>query len=146
MKTWDTDVIKIIEKTPHRAKKPRDEEGAINQAQVPTGGCQHGRQHSQCKDCGGSGFCEHGTRHSICKKGCGGSGIWEHGQERYRCKQCGGSGLCQHKKQRASCKECVKVCEQAAADRKEQATLGHLAEMFPALLEQMAKEGIDITV
>ena len=29
--------------------------------------CVHGRQRSQCKDCGGSGICEHGRRRTQCK-------------------------------------------------------------------------------
>ena len=53
--------------------------------------CRHGRQRSQCKDCGGSGVCEHGRRRSQCKD-CGGSGLCEHGRRRSQCKDCGGGG------------------------------------------------------
>ncbi len=53
--------------------------------------CEHGRQKSECKDCGGSGICEHGRQRSQCKD-CGGSGICEHGQIRSKCKDCGGCG------------------------------------------------------
>ena len=30
--------------------------------------CQHGRQRSTCKDCGGGGICQHGRRRSRCKQ------------------------------------------------------------------------------
>ena len=30
--------------------------------------CPHGRQRSQCKQCGGSQFCEHGRRKDTCKQ------------------------------------------------------------------------------
>ena len=49
--------------------------------------CKHGRQRSQCKDCGGSQICEHNKRRS-------------------QCKDCGGSQICEHNKQRSSCKDC----------------------------------------
>ena len=74
--------------------------------------CEHGRQRSTCKECGGS-ICEHGR---LCKerwvwnlracKECGGSQICEHGRQRSRCKECGGSQICEHGRQRYSCKEC----------------------------------------
>jgi hypothetical protein len=35
--------------------------------------CEHGRQRSHCKDCGGGGICEHGRRRSGCKD-CGDGG------------------------------------------------------------------------
>ena len=38
---------------------------------MPSPQCEHGRQRSQCKDCGGSGICQHGRRRSRCKE-CGG--------------------------------------------------------------------------
>jgi DnaJ-class molecular chaperone len=38
--------------------------------------CEHGRQRSLCKDCGGSGVCEHGRQRNVCKE-CGGSSICE---------------------------------------------------------------------
>ena len=30
--------------------------------------CEHGRERSRCKDCGGSGICEHGRQRSQCKE------------------------------------------------------------------------------
>ena len=67
--------------------------------------CEHGRERSKCKDCGGSGLCEHGRQRSRCKE-CGGSSLCEHGRQRTRCKDCGGSGICEHGRQRTQCKEC----------------------------------------
>jgi hypothetical protein len=67
--------------------------------------CEHGRQISQCKECGGGSICEHGRLRSVCKE-CGGSQICEHGRVRSQCKECGGSQICEHGRQRYSCKEC----------------------------------------
>ena len=53
--------------------------------------CEHGRQRSSCKECGGSSICEHKRRRYFCKD-CGGKGICEHGRRRSTCKECGGSG------------------------------------------------------
>ena len=53
--------------------------------------CEHGRQRSQCKDCGGGSICEHGRVRSVCKE-CRGGSICEHGRVRSRCKDCGGGG------------------------------------------------------
>ena len=77
-----------------------------------SGLCEHGRKRSECKDCGGSGICDHGRQRSRCKD-CGGSGLCEHGRERSRCKDCGGSGLCEHGRQRSRCKDCggSGICE-----------------------------------
>ena len=66
--------------------------------------CSHNRVRSQCKDCGGSGVCKHGRIRAQCKE-CGGKGICEHGRRRTRCKLCGGGGVCQHGRVRYSCKE-----------------------------------------
>ena len=66
--------------------------------------CEHGKQKYRCKECGGSSFCEHGKRKSSCKE-CGGS-LCEHGKPKYRCKECGGSSFCEHGKQKSHCKEC----------------------------------------
>ena len=38
------------------------------------GRCEHGRQRSQCKECGGAGICQHGRRRSSCKE-CEGASI-----------------------------------------------------------------------
>ena len=67
--------------------------------------CPHGRQHSQCKDCGGKGICEHNRVKKSCKQ-CGGSQICEHNKDKRYCKQCGGNGICEHNKQKRVCKQC----------------------------------------
>ena len=43
--------------------------------------CQHGRQRSRCKECGGSSICEHSRVRSKCKE-CGGSSICNHSRVR----------------------------------------------------------------
>jgi hypothetical protein len=74
--------------------------------------CEHGKQKSRCKQCGGSGLCEHGKRKSRCKQ-CGGSSICEHGKRKSQCKQCGGSSICEHGRMKSTCKECggSQICE-----------------------------------
>jgi hypothetical protein len=74
--------------------------------------CEHKKQRSQCKDCGGSNICAHNRHRSICKE-CGGSSICEHKKRRSQCKDCGGVGICEHKKLRSTCKECGggSICE-----------------------------------
>jgi hypothetical protein len=67
--------------------------------------CEHCRQRSQCKECGGGNMCEHGKRRDKCKE-CGGGGICEHGRRRSECKECGGGGICGHGRRRSECKEC----------------------------------------
>ena len=49
--------------------------------------CEHGRQRSKCKDCGGIGICEHDKIRTNCRA-CGGSGICEHDIRRDRCTKC----------------------------------------------------------
>ena len=74
--------------------------------------CKHNREKSQCKDCGGSSICEHNKRKSNCKE-CGGSSICKHNKRKSRCKDCGGTGICKHNRQKSSCKECggSSICE-----------------------------------
>ena len=74
--------------------------------------CEHGRQRSTCKECGGVSICEHGRQRHRCKD-CGGSSICEHGRERSTCKECGGASICEHGRIRSTCKECggVSICE-----------------------------------
>ena len=62
--------------------------------------CEHGRERSRCKECGGASICEHGRVRSQCKE-CGGASICQHGRVRSQCKECGGSSLC---------KDCHKKC------------------------------------
>jgi len=74
--------------------------------------CKHSRQKSQCKECGGSSICEHGRFKSTCKE-CGGSSICEHRRIKSTCKECGGSSICEHGRQKSTCKECggSSICE-----------------------------------
>ena len=67
--------------------------------------CEHGRQRSRCKDCGGGSICEHGRVRSRCKE-CGGGSFCPHGRDRSRCKDCGGRGVCEHGRRRSLCKQC----------------------------------------
>jgi hypothetical protein len=67
--------------------------------------CEHNKFKQYCKECGGSAFCEHGKRKTNCKK-CGGSAFCEHGRLKAQCKECGGSAFCEHEKRKAICKEC----------------------------------------
>jgi hypothetical protein len=85
--------------------------------------CEHGKQKSRCKPCGGSGICEHGKEKRYCKKccgsricehnkiktgckECGGSAFCEHGIKKEICRECGGSQICKHNKRKAVCREC----------------------------------------
>ena len=67
--------------------------------------CEHGRQKSTCKECGGTSICEHGRYKSRCKE-CGGSAFCEHGRQKSQCKDCGGSQICEHGRYKSQCKEC----------------------------------------
>ena len=67
--------------------------------------CEHNKQKSRCKDCGGSSICEHGKIKLFCKE-CGGSQICEHNKQKTTCKECGGSSICEHGKMKSYCKEC----------------------------------------
>jgi hypothetical protein len=67
--------------------------------------CEHNRQKSRCKECGGSAICEHNRQKSTCKE-CGGSAICEHNRLKSWCKECGGSSICEHNRRKSTCKEC----------------------------------------
>lgn len=73
--------------------------------------CAHGRQPTQCRDCGGSGVCEHGRRKDRCKE-CGGVAICAHGRQRHLCKECGGNSICAHGRLKNNCTACggTSVC------------------------------------
>jgi hypothetical protein len=74
--------------------------------------CEHGKQKSRCKECGGSGICEHKRVRSRCTE-CGGSGICEHKRVRSQCTECGGSQICEHNRRKDRCIECggSSICE-----------------------------------
>jgi len=67
--------------------------------------CEHSKQKSKCKECGGAEICKHDKRKSQCKE-CGGSQICKHDKQKSQCKECGGSQICKHDKQKSKCKEC----------------------------------------
>ena len=95
--------------------------------------CSHGRQKSQCRDCGGGSFCahdrirthcrdckgsstcEHSTNRSVCKI-CVGGHICPHGKPKSDCSRCGGSRFCKHNRHRSYCKKCLgnRTCEHYA--------------------------------
>ena len=66
--------------------------------------CEHGREKSKCKDCGGASICQHGREKSRCKE-CGGVAICQHGRQKPQCKDCGGASICQHGRQKSLCKD-----------------------------------------
>jgi len=74
--------------------------------------CEHGRQKSRCKDCGGSSICLHNRDKSKCKE-CGGSQICLHGRIKSTCKECGGSSICEHERRKSHCRDCKgsQICE-----------------------------------
>ena len=67
--------------------------------------CEHGRERSKCKECGGGSICPHGRQKPQCKE-CGGSNICAHGRIKQQCKACGGSAICPHGRIKSTCKEC----------------------------------------
>jgi hypothetical protein len=67
--------------------------------------CEHNKQKSTCRDCGGSSFCIHNKEKSKCKE-CGGASICEHNKEKSKCKECGGTSICKHNRIKSQCKEC----------------------------------------
>jgi hypothetical protein len=67
-----------------------------------TAACLHGRQKSQCKDCG-TGHCLHGRRKEMCRD-CG-TGHCLHGRRKGQCKDCG-TGHCLHVRRKGRCKDC----------------------------------------
>ena len=74
--------------------------------------CEHGRQKSICRDCGGCGICEHGREKSKCRE-CGGSQICEHDRQKSQCRDCGGSQICEHDRQKSKCRDCggSQICQ-----------------------------------
>ena len=55
--------------------------------------CEHNRQRSICKECGGVGICECNRVRSKCRE-CGGGSICEHNRYRYDCPDCDGKKIC----------------------------------------------------
>ena len=92
--------------------------------------CEHGRQRSYCKGCGGSQIFEHNKikkmclfcgRSQICEHNkiksyrlfCERSQICQHYRQRSKCLSCGGGGICEHNRRRSECKTCDggEICE-----------------------------------
>ena len=74
--------------------------------------CVHDKQKHQCRECGGSAYCVHDKQKHYCKE-CGGSSLCEHGVRKTNCKICGGNSICIHGIQKCSCRDCggVGFCE-----------------------------------
>ena len=72
---------------------------------MPSNKCEHDRDRSKCKECGGSQICEHDRIRSRCKE-CLGSSICPHKRQKSTCMECGGSQICEHNRIRSKCKEC----------------------------------------
>jgi len=88
--------------------------------------CEHNRNKTRCKDCGGGSICEHNRIRSVCKD-CGGGGICEHNREKSYCKDCGGGSICGHNIQKRTCKECDPC--------------GHLSNIVSTRIYQALKSG-----
>ena len=74
--------------------------------------CEHGKQKSACKICGGSQICEHDRNKYKCKD-CKGIQYCQHERIKYKCKDCRGSQICEHNKNKHLCKLCIgnQICE-----------------------------------
>ena len=78
--------------------------------------CEHNRQRSRCRDCGGIAVCPHGREARRCRD-CGGVDLCEHLREKHRCKDCHPGrplpGNCEHNRRKSLCKECggAGICE-----------------------------------
>ena len=59
------------------------------------GQCEHKRQRSRCKECGGASICEHNRIGNECKE-CGGASICEHKRRKSSYKECGWASICEH--------------------------------------------------
>ena len=67
--------------------------------------CEHNKEKSRCRDCGGSAFCEHGKFKQQCRD-CGGSRFCIHNKRKSRCRDCGGNEFCIHNKLKQQCRDC----------------------------------------
>ena len=105
----ESDLQRILTPAPATAK------AAKGQPQRRKSFCQHQRQRSRCKECGGADICQHQRIRSTCKE-CGGSGICPHQRRRSTCKECGGASICQHQRIRSRCKECREEADGSMPD------------------------------
>ena len=93
-----------------RAAADGDEGGSSEEAKQARGGkpgqCEHNRQRSRCRECGGGSICQHNRqKHRWCRD-CGGEGICQHNRRKSECKECGGRSICQHNRRRSRCTTC----------------------------------------
>lgn len=95
--------------------------------------CPHGRQHQQCKDCGGSSICPHNRIKSECKD-CGGSSICPHNRKKSTCKDCNGD--------KYHCYECDKTYCSKSELKKHNKSKKHIRTYRNMFLEAF---GEDIT-
>jgi hypothetical protein len=103
----------LCDKKTDKCSNPKcKEEGLRLGLKVGTSICEHNRQRSRCKECGGSQICEHNKRRSNCKE-CKGGSICEHNRQRSTCIDCSGSQICEHNRRRSQCKPCggKSICE-----------------------------------
>ena len=103
----------LCDKRTDKCSNPKcKEEGLRLGLKVGTSICEHNRQRSRCKECGGSQICEHNKRRSNCKE-CKGGSICEHNRQRSTCIDCSGSQICEHNRRRSQCKPCggKSICE-----------------------------------
>ena len=67
--------------------------------------CEHNREKSICKDCGGSSICEHDKQKRQCRE-CNGSSFCIHDKFKAQCRECNGSSFCIHDKRKSKCRDC----------------------------------------
>ena len=75
------------------AEPPTEENKKICRFKCASSRSSHTMPNIFVRDLVAAGFCEHGRQRSRCKD-CGGSSICTHGRERSKCKDCGGSSIC----------------------------------------------------
>ena len=110
---------------------------------MPSKKCEHGKQKSRCKECGGNNICEHGKFKSYCKE-CSGSQICPHNRQKSHCKECGGSALCKSSwchtrgipKYNNYCLTCcISICPEIQVSRnykiKEKEVVDRIKEKYP---------------
>ena len=87
--------------------------------------CEHGKQKSQCKECGGSSICEHGKQKSRCKE-CGGSALC-------KTENCETKGHTKYNGYYLPC--CIHVCPEIKVSRnyktKENYVVDNIKQEFP---------------
>ena len=67
--------------------------------------CEHNRQKSRCRECGGLQIFEHNRRKDQCRA-CGGSQICEHNRLKSTCRACKETQRCGHGQLKYFCSDC----------------------------------------